>query len=105
VRLFSIKYLGVPVFPSRLKVIDWLKLEEKHSKKLEVWQGNFLSMGGRSILINSSLSNLVTYHMSMFFMPLTTIKRMDRARKKFFWQGGQLKKKIPPSQVGENLQI
>jgi hypothetical protein len=45
VRLFSIKYLGVPVFPSRLKVIDWLKLEEKHSKKLEVWQGNFLSMG------------------------------------------------------------
>jgi hypothetical protein len=105
VRLFSIKYLGVPVFPSRLKVIDWLKLEEKHSKKLEVWQGNFLSMGGRSILINSSLSNLVTYHMSMFLMPLTTIKRMDRARKKFFWQGGQLKKKIPPSQVGENLQI
>jgi hypothetical protein len=31
--------------------------------------------------------------MSMFLMPLTTIKRMDKARRKFFWQSVQLKKK------------
>jgi hypothetical protein len=55
VGLFPIKYLEVLVSPSRLKVVDWLKLEEKHAKKLEVWQGNFLSIGGRSILINTSL--------------------------------------------------
>jgi hypothetical protein len=93
VGLFPIKYLGVPVSPSRLKVVDWLKLEEKHAKKIDVWQGNSLSMGGRTVLINSSLSNTATHHMSMFLMPLTTIKRMDKVRRKFFWQGGQLKKK------------
>jgi hypothetical protein len=32
VGLFPIKYLGVLVCPSRLKVVDWLKLEEKHAK-------------------------------------------------------------------------
>jgi hypothetical protein len=74
VGLFPIKYLGVPVSRSRLKVVDWLKLEEKHAKNLEVWQGNSLSTGGRTMLINSSLSNTATYHMSMFLMPLTTIK-------------------------------
>jgi hypothetical protein len=74
VSLFPIKYLGVPVSRSRLKVVDWLKLEEKHAKNLEVWQGNSLSTGGRTMLINSSLSNTATYHMSMFLMPLTTIK-------------------------------
>jgi hypothetical protein len=63
VGLFPIKYLGAPVSPSRLKVADWLKLEEKHAKKLEVWQGNSLSMGGRTMLINSNLSNTETYHM------------------------------------------
>jgi hypothetical protein len=50
-------------------------------------------MGGRTVLINSSLSNTTTYHMSMFLMPLTTIKRMGKVRRKFFWQGEQLKKK------------
>lgn len=39
---FRIKYLGVPVGPSRLHVIDWLPLEEKSKKKktscLEGWE-------------------------------------------------------------------
>jgi hypothetical protein len=35
VGLFPIKYLGVLVSPSRLKVVDWLKLEEKHAKKID----------------------------------------------------------------------
>jgi hypothetical protein len=50
-------------------------------------------MGGRTILINSSLSNSTVYHMSMSLLPKTTLKKMDKARRKFFWQGGQLKKK------------
>jgi hypothetical protein len=33
---FSIKYLGVPVSPSRLKVCDWLLLVEKSYKILDV---------------------------------------------------------------------
>jgi len=36
VGLFSIKYLGVPVSPSRLKVSDWLPLVEKGNKRLDV---------------------------------------------------------------------
>jgi hypothetical protein len=38
---FSIKYLEVPVSPSRLHIIDWLPLEEKKQKKtscLERWE-------------------------------------------------------------------
>jgi hypothetical protein len=30
--LFPIKYFGVLVSPTILKVVDWLKLEEKHAK-------------------------------------------------------------------------
>jgi len=36
---FPIKYLGVPVSPSRLHVADWLPLVDKNAKKLDVWQG------------------------------------------------------------------
>jgi hypothetical protein len=39
VGLFPIKYLGVPVSPSRLRVSDWSPLLEKCSKRLDVWKG------------------------------------------------------------------
>jgi hypothetical protein len=45
------------------------------------------------VLINSSLSNTPIYHMSMFLLSKTVIKRMDKLRRKLFWQGGSLKKK------------
>jgi hypothetical protein len=79
------------VSASRLHVIDWFRLEEKMQKKVDIWQGNSMSSEGRTILINSSMSNTVIYHMSMFLMPKTTIHGMDKIRRTFFWQGGSLK--------------
>ena len=54
---FPIKYLGVSVSPSRLHVKDWAILENKNAKKLSSWKGNSLSIAGRIVLINSSLSS------------------------------------------------
>jgi hypothetical protein len=85
---FPIKYLGVPISSGRLHVVDWKKLEEKLERKLDVWQGNFLSIGGRSVLIKSSLSNATICHMSMFLLPKPTILGMEKNRRRFFWQGG-----------------
>jgi len=39
VRTFPIKYLGVPVSPSRLHVSDWMPLIDKSMKKLDIWKG------------------------------------------------------------------
>jgi len=79
-----IKYLGVPVSPSRLHVIDWLPLVEKNNKKLDPWKGGMMSIAGRTVLINSSLSNSPIYHMSIYLLPKTIIARMDKVRRKFF---------------------
>jgi hypothetical protein len=84
VGLFLVKYLGVPISAKSLRVIDWVKHEEKLGKKLDTWQGNSLSYGGKTVLINSSLSNTPIYHMPMFLPPKTIIKRMDKFRRKFF---------------------
>jgi hypothetical protein len=45
------------------------------------------------VLINSCLSNLPIYAMSMFWLPVSVIDKMDTVRKIFFWQGGHMKKK------------
>jgi hypothetical protein len=73
--------------------LDWAKLEEKTAKILDACQGNSLSIAGKTILINYGLSNSSIYHMSMFLLPKTVMHRMDKGRRKFFWQEGHLKKK------------
>jgi mannosylglycoprotein endo-beta-mannosidase len=90
---WPIKYLGVPVSSSKLHVRDWVPVDEKMLGRLDGWKGSALSLGGRLILLNSSLSSIPTYYMSMHLLPQTILKRMDRTRKKFFWQGGGEKKK------------
>ena len=62
---WPIKFLGVPVSSSRIRVADWLPLDEKMLKRLDGWKGGALSMGGRLTLLNSSLSSIPTYSMSM----------------------------------------
>lgn len=85
---FPIKYLGVPISPSRLHIIDWIPLQEKNGKKLDVWKGGSMSIAGRATLINSSLSNAFIYHMSMYWLPSTIVENLDKQRRTFFWQGG-----------------
>ena len=90
---FPIKYLGVPISPSKLHVKDWIPLVEKNQKKLSSWKGKSLSMAGRIILINTSLSSTFIYHMSMYLLPKTITANLDKQRRKFLWQGSSSKRK------------
>jgi hypothetical protein len=40
IKVFPLKYLGVSISANRLHVIEWVKLEEKMEKKLDVWHKN-----------------------------------------------------------------
>jgi hypothetical protein len=51
-------------------------------------------IGGRTIPVDSNLSSVPTYHMSMFLLPKTVNGNMDKARRTFFWQGGVRKENI-----------
>lgn len=66
---------------------------KKSHKKIDVWQGSATSMGGGKFLIAASLTNSPVYHMSMFLLPKTVVKRMEKNSRKFFWQGNSKKRK------------
>ena len=90
---WPIKYLGVPVSGSRLRVADCIPLVEKINKRLDGWKGSSLSLGGRLTLLNACLSSIPIYCMSMSLLHKTIIKKIDVIRKRFFWQGGGTKRK------------
>ena len=75
---WPIKYLGVPVSGSKLRVVDWGPLVEKINKRLDGWKG------GRLRLLNACLSSIPMYSMSMYLLPKTVLKKIDVIRKRFF---------------------
>jgi hypothetical protein len=91
---FPIKYLGVLVSPSRLHVKDWFPLIEKSAKKLDVWKGGTMSIDGRSTLISTSLNNTPIYHMSIYLLPKTIVKALDKIRRTFFGKVVEQKQNI-----------
>jgi hypothetical protein len=91
---FPLKYLRVSISTGRLHVADWVKLEEKSAKRLDVWQGGNISYGGRLILINASLTNSSIYHMSMFLLPKKTIKIWTNKEEGSFGRVGASKRNI-----------
>lgn len=81
---FPIKYLGVPMSPSRLHIADRMNLIEKSNKKLEVWKGGLMSIAGRKTLIYSSHSNSPIYQMSIYLLPKTIVHKLDKIGRTFF---------------------
>ena len=49
-------------------------------------------MGGRLIKVNSVLSHIPTFYMSMFLLSKTTLEKWDKPRRKFFWHSKGKKK-------------
>jgi hypothetical protein len=69
VKLDDLDYLGIPIHRRRLTIAEWKQVEERLQKRLSRWNGKVLSLGGRPVLINSVLSNMVLYMISFFLLP------------------------------------
>ena len=89
---FPIMYLGIPIHYRRLTNAEWKHVEDRLQAKLSSWKGKLLSLGGRLVLINSVLSNMVLYMISFFQLPKGVLYKLDYFRSRFFWQGDSEKR-------------
>ena len=63
-------YLGLPLGEKGNAVKVWDGAEEKYRKKLAQWKRHYISKGCRQTLIRSTLSNMRTFLMSLFHLPI-----------------------------------
>jgi Reverse transcriptase (RNA-dependent DNA polymerase) len=84
---FPLKYLGVPLYDKKHRTCDWDVMLAKIHTQLSNWKGSLLSFGGKLTLLNSVLSAVHLYMLSLYRLPTLVRKRIDRIRCKFFWQG------------------
>lgn len=70
-----LKYLGLPLGAPHKSLSIWDGVIEKIGRRLAGWKKLYLSKGGRVTLIKSTLSNLLTYFLSLFPLPTGVAKK------------------------------
>ena len=61
--------------------------------RIEPWQGRWLSKAARTILINSSLSSLLLFLMSLYSLHETLHHEIAKVQSHFYWAGDNNKQK------------
>ncbi|RVW23089.1 Retrovirus-related Pol polyprotein from transposon RE1 [Vitis vinifera] len=92
-------YLGLPLGAPNKNTSMWDGVEEKVRRRLALWKRQYISKGGRLILIKSTMASMPLYQMSLFRMP----KSVARRRKRGAW----LKEASPIEQslVGDDEEV
>ncbi|RVX23538.1 putative ribonuclease H protein [Vitis vinifera] len=74
---------AAPWAPNRASSV-WDGVEERMRRKLALWKHQYLSKGGRITLIKSTLSSIPLYQMSVFRMPKSVVRRIEKASQRLF---------------------
>ena len=67
---FYEKYLGLPTLVDKDKKANFNYIKERVQRKLQGWEGKFLSQVGREVLIKAVIQAIPTYAMGCFKLPL-----------------------------------
>ncbi|XP_019168955.1 PREDICTED: uncharacterized protein LOC109164864 [Ipomoea nil] len=87
-------YLGIPLLQKRVSRDMFGSILSKMRRKLASWKANSLSMAGRRVLVQSSLSTIPTYTMQSLSLPVSTCKDIDRICRNFLWGHAEDTRKI-----------
>ncbi|WMV26757.1 hypothetical protein MTR67_020142 [Solanum verrucosum] len=86
------KYFGLPLGAKNKELEVWSGVLERCENKQSRWKSQYLSLGGRLTLTKSVLDGMPTYMMSLFSIPKSIEKKLNRVRRAFLWQGNKEKR-------------
>lgn len=81
------KYLRLLLGASFIAKTIWDGVVEKIERRLVGWKRLYLSKGGRIIFIKNTLSNLSTYYLSLYPLPIGVANLIEQLFRSFFWGG------------------
>ena len=77
-------YLGLPLGAPNKASSVWDGVEERVRRRLALWKHQYISKGGRITLIKTTMASVPLYQMSLFRMPKTVTRRLEKLQRDFF---------------------
>ena len=84
---WPILYLGLPMGGNFKACGFWDLVIERISRRLDGWQKGYLSFGGRITLIQSCLTHMPCYFLSLFKIPALVATKIERLQRDFLCSG------------------
>ena len=78
-------YLGLPLGVPNKATYGWDGIEERTRRRLALWKSQYISKGGRITLIKSTMGSMPVYQMSLFRMPMSVARRLEKLQRDFLW--------------------
>lgn len=108
IQTFPCKYPGLPLHVRQLRRVEFQPLIDKLANRWPTWKGRFLNRSGLLKQVNSVLSVMPTYFLSIFAPSKWVIEKLDRIRRDLFgkeqrwgvegtvWCGGKMCRRKNP---------
>jgi hypothetical protein len=95
---YPFTYLGLPLGPNKPNMEDMLPFVQIIERRL-VSTSNYINQADKLEMVNSVLSSLPTFYMTIIKLPPIIIRMIKKYKKHCFWRGSDLNDKNPTSSL------
>lgn len=89
-----INYFGLPLGAKPSSKGIWNPVLEKMRRRLARWKGQYLSFGGKLILLKNVLASISLYFLSLFTIPAFVLRETKSMQRDFLWGSSRGKRRI-----------
>jgi hypothetical protein len=79
------KYLGLPTLVGKSRTKAFKNIKDQVWEHLQSWKVNFLSQAGKEVLLMAVIQAIPTYCMSVFLLPTSLCKDINKLMQRFWW--------------------
>lgn len=105
IKAFPCNYLGLPLHFRSLHIVEVQLIIDKLANIVATWKRKFLNKACRLKLLNTVMSSIPTYFLSVFHMKKWAIKWIDKIMRGFLWKRAKEAKGSLSCEMGQCSEV